>query len=169
MLVLSPVLGRRYVWLNLYDRHAPPPRLEDFDNSCASYDKAIQLVGMPGEPIFHLNYGERCPIPGPLPPSHRRITFPEQCTSHFTPDISSEATAACCCSSECWPAVNAPPPIPPPTLCTAIMLQRHKEYEQSKLHLLQFRDLFDEQDEDVKHADQEIIDQAHALGRLLGI
>ena len=49
------------------------------------------------------------------------------------------------------------------------MLQRHKEYEQSKLHLLQFRDLFDEQDEDVKHADQESIDQAHALGRLLGI
>ena len=103
--------------------------------------------------------------PATVPPEDH---LPEQCTSHFTPDISSEATAACCCSSECWPGVKAPPH-PPPTRCTAIMLQRHKEYEQSKLHLLQFRDLFDEQDEDVKHADQEIIDQAHALGRLLGI
>ena len=85
--------------------------------------------------------GCKCPPPSPHPP----------------------AVQPSCCSSEC--AVHCPPP----TLCTAIMLQRHKEYEQSKLHLLQFRDLFDEQDEDVKHADQEIIDQAHALGRLLGI
>ena len=33
-------------------------RLEDFDNACSAYDKAIQLAGVPGEHIFHLNYGE---------------------------------------------------------------------------------------------------------------
>ena len=51
---------------------------------------------------------------------------------------------------------------------SAIMLHRHKEYEQAKLHLLQFRDLFDAQEEDLRSADPEIVDQAKALGRLLG-
>ena len=32
-------------------------RLDDFDNACAAYEKAIQMAGEPGEPVFHLNYG----------------------------------------------------------------------------------------------------------------
>lgn len=32
-------------------------RLDDFDNACAAYEKAIQMAGTPGEPVFHLNYG----------------------------------------------------------------------------------------------------------------
>lgn len=33
-------------------------RLDDFENACAAYDKAITMAGSPGEPVFHLNYGE---------------------------------------------------------------------------------------------------------------
>lgn len=35
----------------------PRCRLDDFENACAAYDKAVQLAGEPGEAIFHLNYG----------------------------------------------------------------------------------------------------------------
>ncbi|KAJ9507015.1 hypothetical protein QJQ45_004689 [Haematococcus lacustris] len=31
-------------------------KLEDIDNACAAYEKAIQMCGVPGEPVFHLNY-----------------------------------------------------------------------------------------------------------------
>lgn len=31
-------------------------RLDDMDNACAAYEKAMQIAGMPGEPLFHLNY-----------------------------------------------------------------------------------------------------------------
>jgi hypothetical protein len=34
-------------------------RLDDFENACAAYDKALQLAGEPGEAVFHLNYGAR--------------------------------------------------------------------------------------------------------------
>ena len=63
------------------------------------------------------------------------------------------------------------PPVSPAVFrpSSAIMLHRHKEYEQSKLHLMQFRDLFDSQDEEVKSADPEVIEQAKGLGRLLGV
>lgn len=32
-------------------------RLDDFENACAAHEKAIQMAGAPGEPVFHLNYG----------------------------------------------------------------------------------------------------------------
>jgi len=51
----------------------------------------------------------------------------------------------------------------------AITLQRHKENDQAKLHLMQFRDLFDALDDETKHADQDVIEQGHAIGRLLGV
>ncbi|MEW5315332.1 MAG: hypothetical protein WDW38_006772 [Sanguina aurantia] len=31
-------------------------RLDDIDNACSAYDKAIQMAGEPGEAVFHLNY-----------------------------------------------------------------------------------------------------------------
>ncbi|KAL6765320.1 Bardet-Biedl syndrome protein 4 [Haematococcus lacustris] len=31
-------------------------KLDDIDNACAAYEKAIQMCGVPGEPVFHLNY-----------------------------------------------------------------------------------------------------------------
>uniref|UniRef100_A0A7S2QUY1 Uncharacterized protein n=1 Tax=Chlamydomonas chlamydogama TaxID=225041 RepID=A0A7S2QUY1_9CHLO len=31
-------------------------RLDDFENACAAYEKAIQMAGHPGETVFHLNY-----------------------------------------------------------------------------------------------------------------
>ena len=49
------------------------------------------------------------------------------------------------------------------------MLHRFKEYDQAKLHLMQFRGLFDDQDEELRNADPEIIEQAKSLGRLLGV
>ena len=49
------------------------------------------------------------------------------------------------------------------------MLQRHKENDQAKLHLMQFRDLFDAQDEEAKSSDPDLIEQGHTLGRLLGV
>ena len=49
------------------------------------------------------------------------------------------------------------------------MLQRHKETDQAKLHLMQFRDLFDELDDESKHADPDVIEQGHAIGKLLGM
>lgn len=32
-------------------------RLDDFDNACAAYNKAISMD--PAEPVFHMNYGEQ--------------------------------------------------------------------------------------------------------------
>ncbi|KAJ9508090.1 hypothetical protein QJQ45_021437 [Haematococcus lacustris] len=40
-------------------------KLEDIDNACAAYEKAIQMCGVPGEPVFHLNYGEDATCPSP--------------------------------------------------------------------------------------------------------
>lgn len=32
-------------------------QLHDVENACAAYEKAIQIAGLPGEPVFHINYG----------------------------------------------------------------------------------------------------------------
>jgi Bardet-Biedl syndrome 4 protein len=99
---LKPDFSHSYMYLAI-----TLGRLDDFENACASYEKAIQMVGMPGEPLFHLNY--------------------------------------------------------------AVLLQRHEEYDQAKLHLMQFRELFEAQDEEAKNSDPDILEQAYALGRLLGV
>lgn len=54
-------LGPLAAGLHYREQRAPDPaprcRLDDFENACAAYDKAVQLAGEPGEAIFHLNYG----------------------------------------------------------------------------------------------------------------
>lgn len=55
-----------------------------------------------------------------------------------------------------------------PGLCAAIMLAKHQQLDQAKLHYLQFRALFDDLDEDAKNADPEIVEQARSLGQVLG-
>jgi len=49
---LKPDFAHSYMYLAI-----ALSRLEDFDNACAAYDKAIGVAGSPGEPVFHLNYG----------------------------------------------------------------------------------------------------------------
>lgn len=82
-------------------------RLDDFDNACSAYEKALVLGGHPGEPVFHLNY--------------------------------------------------------------AITLHQHNDHETAKLHLQQFRELFEGQDEGVMNSDPDILEQSHVLGQLLSV
>ncbi len=51
---LKPDFAHSYMYLAV-----TLARLDDFENACAAYEKAIQMAGAPGEPVFHLNYGER--------------------------------------------------------------------------------------------------------------
>ncbi|KAG2433899.1 hypothetical protein HXX76_008252 [Chlamydomonas incerta] len=48
---LKPDFAHSYMYLAV-----TLARLDDYDNACAAYDKAIQMAGVPGEPVFHLNY-----------------------------------------------------------------------------------------------------------------
>lgn len=48
------------------------------------------------------------------------------------------------------------------------MLQQNKQFEQAKMHMLQFRELYDLQDEAAKSSDPEVLEQAQVLGQLLG-
>ncbi|KXZ53232.1 BBS4 protein [Gonium pectorale] len=48
---LKPDFAHSYMYLAV-----TLARLDDVDNACAAYEKAIQMAGLPGEPVFHLNY-----------------------------------------------------------------------------------------------------------------
>ncbi len=49
------------------------------------------------------------------------------------------------------------------------MLHRARRTADARTHMMQFRALFDEQPESVRNADPEVIEQASALGQLLGV
>lgn len=49
------------------------------------------------------------------------------------------------------------------------MLYGQKLYDQAKLHLAQFRGIFNDLDEDARNADPEVLEQSSALGQLLGV
>mmetsp|Transcript_33762 Transcript_33762/g.60952 ORF Transcript_33762/g.60952 Transcript_33762/m.60952 type:complete len:408 (-) Transcript_33762:680-1903(-) len=48
---LKPDFAHSYMYLAVTLSH-----LEDIENACQAYEKAIHLAGEPGEPVFHLNY-----------------------------------------------------------------------------------------------------------------
>lgn len=48
---LKPDFAHSYMYLAI-----TLSRLDDYDNACAAHEKAIQMAGAPGEPVFHLNY-----------------------------------------------------------------------------------------------------------------
>ncbi|GLI61293.1 hypothetical protein VaNZ11_003647 [Volvox africanus] len=99
---LKPDFAHSYMYLAV-----TLARLDDFENACAAYEKAIQMAGPPGEPVFHLNY--------------------------------------------------------------AILLYNQKQYDSAKLHLHQFRALFQDMDEEARRADPEVTEQSGLLGQLLNI
>ncbi|GLC34848.1 Bardet-Biedl syndrome 4 protein [Pleodorina starrii] len=99
---LKPDFAHSYMYLAV-----TLARLDDVENACAAYEKAIQMAGLPGEPVFHLNY--------------------------------------------------------------AILLYNQKQYDSAKAHLIQFRALFSEMDEEARRADPDVTEQSGLLGQLLNM
>uniref|UniRef100_A0A7R9VKW0 Uncharacterized protein n=1 Tax=Chlamydomonas euryale TaxID=1486919 RepID=A0A7R9VKW0_9CHLO len=74
-------------------------KLDDQDNACSAYEKAISLAAEPGEPLFHLNYAVLLQSQGSIDLAKAHLaqfhelydTGIEDSTAHVDPDVGEQA------------------------------------------------------------------------------
>ena len=168
-------------------RPAPGSLFQTHYNCYSRYSKlqpnSLQLLQLL-QPLQQAHYQPPLPVPPPLPPPlaspslSSRDACPPPTPTHPAMMLTAPALPTRPLHLHLPPPLRPLIPHPPchnadrtcpphPHPFPAVMLYHNKQYDEAKLHLLQFKELFAVLDEEAKNADPEILEQSHLLTQLL--